>query len=38
MGIKRGRPLLMLKRSEVLALGDGEDASHAGGIKNVLDF
>lgn len=38
IGIKGEKPVLALKRSEVLALADGKDAAYAEGIKKLLDF
>ena len=38
IGVKRGKPVLTLKRSEVLALGDGKDSAAADAIKRLLDF
>lgn len=38
MGIEHNRPVLMLKRSDVLALSDGKDASYTDGIKRLLEF
>ncbi|RKD50411.1 MULTISPECIES: hypothetical protein [unclassified Rhizobium] len=37
MGIKQEKPVLALKRSDVLALGDGKDAPYADGIKRLLE-
>ncbi len=38
IGIKQEKPVLTFKRSEVLAIADGKDASYAEGIKRLLDF
>lgn len=38
IGIKRDKPVLTLKRSEVLALGDGKDLSYADGVKRLMYF
>ncbi|HEX2654636.1 MAG TPA: hypothetical protein VHN11_13415, partial [Xanthobacteraceae bacterium] len=38
MGIKADKPVLTVKRSEILALGNGKDTSYAEGIKRLLDF
>jgi hypothetical protein len=38
IGIKRDKPVLALKRSEVLKLGDGKDAVCAQGVAHVLNF
>lgn len=38
IGIKQDKPVLTLKRSEVLALGNGKDSSYADGIKRLMNF
>jgi hypothetical protein len=37
LGIKRDKPILTLKRSDVVAIGDGKDVTYADGIKRLLD-
>lgn len=38
IGIKQDKPILTLKRSEVLAIGNTKESPHAEGVMGLLDF